>query len=90
VLRRLVTHYVSRPPALAPSDALVELTPREREILQLIGRGMSNTDIAEALVISMATVKTHVRHLLQKLDVRDRAQAVVLAFELGLVTPGPR
>ncbi|MEV4511762.1 response regulator transcription factor [Dactylosporangium sp. NPDC049525] len=88
VLRRLVMHYVSRPPAPAPSAALADLTPREREILQLIGRGLSNTDIAGELVISMATVKTHVRHLLQKLALRDRAQAVVLAYETGLITPG--
>jgi DNA-binding NarL/FixJ family response regulator len=88
VLRRLVTHYVSRGPARPPSPALAELTPREREILQLIGRGLSNTDIADHLVISMATVKTHVRHLLQKLALRDRAQAVVLAYETGLVAPG--
>ncbi|GAB3065501.1 response regulator transcription factor [Intrasporangium mesophilum] len=88
VLRRLVTHYVSSPPARPPSPALDELTPREREILQMIGRGLSNADIAAELVISMATVKTHVRHLLQKLAVRDRAQAVVLAYETGLVAPG--
>nr|BFE59336.1 response regulator transcription factor [Dactylosporangium thailandense] len=88
VLRRLVSHYVNRPPAPPPSAGLADLTPREREILQLIGRGLSNTDIAAELVISMATVKTHVRHLLQKLALRDRAQAVVLAYETGLVSPG--
>jgi DNA-binding NarL/FixJ family response regulator len=88
VLRRLVTHYVARPPTSAPPAALTDLTPREREILQLIGRGRSNTDIAAELVISMATVKTHVRHLLQKLAIRDRAQAVVLAYESGLIAPG--
>jgi DNA-binding NarL/FixJ family response regulator len=88
VLRRLVTHYVNRPPMPGPSPALAELTPREGEILRLIGRGLSNTEIAAELVISMATVKTHVRHLLQKLEVRDRAQAVVLAYESGLVSPG--
>jgi DNA-binding NarL/FixJ family response regulator len=88
VLRRLVTHYVSRPPVRPATPALADLTPREREILHLIGRGLSNTDIAAELVISMATVKTHVRHLLQKLALRDRAQAVVLAYETGLVAPG--
>ena len=86
VLRRLVTHYVDRPPAAATqAPALEDLTPRETEILRLIGRGLSNAEIAETLVISMATVKTHVRHLLQKLDLRDRVQAVVLAYQSGLV-----
>ena len=88
VLRRLVTHYVNRPPSPGPAPSLAELTPREGEILRLIGRGLSNMEITEELVISMATVKTHVRHLLQKLDLRDRAQAVVLAYESGLVSPG--
>lgn len=86
VLRRLVTHYVDRPPAAATqAPELENLTTREIEILRLIGRGLSNTEIAETLVISMATVKTHVRHLLQKLDLRDRVQAVVLAYQSGLV-----
>ncbi|GGM48353.1 response regulator [Dactylosporangium sucinum] len=88
VLRRLVDHYVTRPAAAPPATGLDDLTAREREILQLIGRGLSNTDIAADLVISMATVKTHIRHLLQKLALRDRAQAVVLAYESGLVVPG--
>ncbi|WP_238008483.1 response regulator transcription factor [Dactylosporangium sp. AC04546] len=88
VLRRLVDHYVARPALPAASAGLPGLTAREREILGLIGRGRSNTDIAAELVISMATVKTHVRHLLQKLALRDRAQAVVLAYESGLVVPG--
>jgi DNA-binding NarL/FixJ family response regulator len=86
VLRRLVTHYVDRPPAAATqAPELENLTTREIEILRLIGRGSSNTEIAETLVISMATVKTHVRHLLQKLDLRDRVQAVVLAYQSGLL-----
>jgi DNA-binding NarL/FixJ family response regulator len=90
VLRRLVTHYVSRPPtAVGKSPALDELTPREEEILRLIGRGLSNTEIADELVISMPTVKTHVRHLLQKLSLRDRVQAVVLAYQSGLVERAP-
>ena len=90
VLRRLVTHYVSRPPtAVGKPPALDELTPREEEILRLIGRGLSNTEIADELVISMPTVKTHVRHLLQKLSLRDRVQAVVLAYQSGLVERAP-
>ena len=87
VLRRLVDHFVSRPPEPVSAPALVTLSEREREVLGLIGAGHSNTEIAEALVISMATVKTHVRHILAKLDLRDRVQAVVLAHRLGLVDP---
>jgi DNA-binding NarL/FixJ family response regulator len=85
VLRRLVAHYVDRPPAaISRPDALGELSDRELEVLRLIGRGMSNAEIAEELVISLATVKTHVRHVLQKLRLRDRVQAVVVAYESGL------
>jgi DNA-binding NarL/FixJ family response regulator len=86
VLRRLVSHYVSRPPApRSHISRLDELTPREREILRLVGRGLSNLEIADELIISMATVKTHLRHILQKLQSRDRAQAVVAAYRSGLV-----
>jgi DNA-binding NarL/FixJ family response regulator len=87
VLRRLVDHYVARPPA-GRTTGLQELSERELEVLRLIGRGLSNTEIAEALVISLATVKTHVRHVLAKLRLRDRVQAVVLAYESGLVSAG--
>jgi len=87
VLRRLVDHYVARPPA-GRTTGLEELSERELEVLRLIGRGLSNTEIGEALVISLATVKTHVRHVLAKLGLRDRVQAVVLAYESGLVSPG--
>jgi DNA-binding NarL/FixJ family response regulator len=86
VLRRLVGHYVASPPAEAARPAgLDELSERELEILRLVGRGLSNAEIAADLVISLATVKTHVRHILRKLQLRDRVQAVVLAYESGLV-----
>jgi DNA-binding NarL/FixJ family response regulator len=86
VLRRLLAHYVrSPPPEVARPKGLSDLSARELEILRLIGRGMSNAEIAEELVISLATVKTHVRHVLQKLRLRDRVQAVVVAYESGLV-----
>jgi DNA-binding NarL/FixJ family response regulator len=89
VLRRLVAHFVNRPPVEGrPPPELAELSSREIEILRLVGRGLSNTEIAERLFISLATVKTHVRHILQKLNLRDRVQAVVLAYESGLLRPG--
>ncbi len=87
VLQRLVDHYVARPP-VGRVSGLDELSEREIEVLTLMGRGMSNSEIGEELVISLATVKTHVRHVLSKLGLRDRVQAVVLAYESGLVTPG--
>jgi DNA-binding NarL/FixJ family response regulator len=89
ITRRLIEEFVSRPPPgqLAPGS-LDSLTERELEVLRLIARGLSNGEIAETLVVSPATVKTHVNHTLQKLDLRDRVQAVVLAYETGLVRPG--
>jgi DNA-binding NarL/FixJ family response regulator len=90
VLERLVAHYVDSPPReLARPAGLDELSERELEVLRLIGRGLSNAEIAAELVISLATVKTHVRHVLQKLRLRDRVQAVVVAYESGLVPRTP-
>jgi DNA-binding NarL/FixJ family response regulator len=85
VMARVMDHFSTRPPAASvPPPGFADLSEREREILALIGAGRSNTEIAEELVISMATVKTHVRHVFAKLDVRDRAQAVVAARDAGL------
>jgi DNA-binding NarL/FixJ family response regulator len=89
VTRRLVEDFVRRPPPGEASSAqLGELTDREREVLTLIGRGRSNGEIAGELFVSGATVKTHVNRILSKLGLRDRVQAVVLAYETGLVRPG--
>ncbi len=89
ITRRLIEEFVRRPPpGHTEPGQLDELTERERAVLQLIARGLSNAEIAAELVVSDATVKTHVNHLLQKLHLRDRVQAVVLAYETGLVRPG--
>ncbi len=89
ITKRLIAQFARAAPPAGPSAAaLEELTPREREVLLLIARGMSNAEIAAELVLSEATVKTHVKRVLSKLGVRDRVQAVVLAYESALVTPG--
>jgi len=88
VTRRLIAGYARRPPPAGRTPALGQLTPREAEVLGLIARGMSNMEISEHLVIAEQTTKTHVGRILMKLALRDRAQAVVFAYESGLVTPG--
>jgi DNA-binding NarL/FixJ family response regulator len=87
VTRRLIEEF-SRRASPEPPPGLAELTPREREVLRLLARGLSNQEIAAELVVSEHTAKTHVAHILSKLGLRDRIQAVVLAYETGLVRPG--
>jgi DNA-binding NarL/FixJ family response regulator len=88
VTRRLIAGFVRQPSAAPPPATLDSLTTRENEVLRLIARGMSNTQISDTLVIAEQTTKTHVSRILTKLGLRDRAQAVVLAYESGLITPG--
>jgi DNA-binding NarL/FixJ family response regulator len=89
VTRRLIADYTSRGrPDRRSSAALGELTPRETDVLRLVAHGRSNQEIAADLVLAEQTVKTHVSRVLAKLELRDRAQAVMFAYESGLVTPG--
>jgi DNA-binding NarL/FixJ family response regulator/class 3 adenylate cyclase len=90
VTRRVIEEFVRLPrdAPVTPSPKLAELTARELEVLKLMARGLSNAEIADELVVSQATVKTHVARVLTKLGLRDRVQAVVLAYESGLVVPG--
>ena len=89
VTRRLIEAFARRPAETSPSPSrLASLTAREREVLLLLARGYSNSEIAAALFVCEATVKTHVGNLLAKLGLRDRVQAVILAYETGMVMPG--
>ena len=88
ITRRLIAEFARRPqPGQQPAATLAGVTDREREVLTLIGRGLSNDEIAQALHITMATAKTHVSRLLAKLGARDRAQLVIVAYETGLIQP---
>jgi DNA-binding NarL/FixJ family response regulator len=93
ITRAVIEEFARRSPEAPPTPrpkppALDELTPREREVLELLARGLSNPEICEQLVVSEATTKTHVARILQKLGLRDRIQAVIYAYESGLVEPG--
>ncbi|MGW4395604.1 response regulator [Amycolatopsis nivea] len=89
ITRRLIATFARQGPSAEPTaTTLRSLTEREREVLTLIARGLSNTEIAESLFVTLGTVKTHVGHLLSKLHARDRAQLVINVYEAGVVTPG--
>jgi DNA-binding NarL/FixJ family response regulator len=88
VTRRLIAEFANRPGRVTAPEGLDELTDREQEVLVLMAQGASNAEIARRLFVAETTVKTHVGHVLRKLRLRDRAQAVVLAYESGLVRPG--
>lgn len=88
ITRRLIEEFASRPEPDAAPEGIDELTERELEVLRSLAAGLSNAEIADALFVSEATVKTHISHILTKLELRDRVQAVVVAYESGLVRPG--
>jgi DNA-binding NarL/FixJ family response regulator len=88
ITRKLLGEFTKTPAAPQPHDGLTDLTEREEEVLRELARGLSNSEIADALYVSETTVKTHVSHILTKLELRDRVQAVVVAYESGLVIPG--
>jgi DNA-binding NarL/FixJ family response regulator len=88
VTRRLIEEFAKRPAVAPRTPELNQLTEREAEVLRMLARGKSNAEIADALFVGEATVKTHVSNILTKLDLRDRVQAVVYAYETGLVQPG--
>ena len=91
VTRIVVDRMARQPlPRVAASDPLADLTPREREVLGLVARGLSNGEIGAELVIEESTVKTHVKRILMKLGLRDRIQAVIFAYETGMTQPGPK
>jgi DNA-binding NarL/FixJ family response regulator len=89
VTRRLIKEFVGRPATPPRPTRLDGITDRERQVLTLVGRGLSNSEIADELHISVATAKTYMTRLLAKLDARDRVQLVILAYQAGLVTPSP-
>lgn len=88
ITRKLLEEFTRTPAAPQPAAGLSDLTEREEEVLRQLARGLSNSEIADALFVSETTVKTHVSHILAKLELRDRVQAVVVAYESGLVIPG--
>lgn len=88
ITRNVIERFAARPARQTTPPGFDSLTPREREVMELVARGLSNTEIATQLVLSETTVKTHVQRILMKLGLRDRVQAVVLAYEHGLITPG--
>jgi DNA-binding NarL/FixJ family response regulator len=90
VTSRVIDRMAAQPSAAVSGARLDELTPRERDVLELMARGLSNREIAEAFVIEESTVKTHVKRILMKLELRDRVQAVIFAYESGLIRPGPK
>ncbi|MFD6178017.1 MULTISPECIES: response regulator [unclassified Isoptericola] len=90
ITRRLISEFVARPPDAVGADGLGLLTPREREVVALVAHGLSNDEIAERMVLSPLTAKTHVSRAMTKLGARDRAQLVVFAYESGIVSPRSR